>query len=270
LPAAGQQPKSKVFINVAGNPIFLMNCGDTMLPEILDDAMLVNETVNTVLEHIARYRLTIFPVLQRLPIFAACKPKQVKQVLRECQRRSLISVATLHHTVRYWYLDALGAQRFGDDEERIGPLSEPAKIRALAMIRFCCLAESPRHRLQDSELAQGFPDLYRPGLPNGYYFDPAASGRLGLLRIDAGRRGRWDRVIHSIRKDIAEHLDRPAFRRIIQAGRFEITVITTFRQKARRIYESLIPDARRLPIRVVAMVELLPLVASYSGKETHR
>lgn len=219
-----------------------------------------DQFVDAALDHIARYRLTVFPALQQLPVFSGCASGQIKDVLRECQRQSLIGSAPLHHGARYWYLDALGAQACELPEDRVGPLSEPAKIRALAMLRFCCLSDRPRRRLTPQELAEAFPVIAPVGLPSGYYFDPVGAGRLGLCRVDAGRRGRWDRVVESVRQDIAGHLHRPGFRQFIQAGRFEITVLTVFRQKARRIYESLVRDTQPLPVQVVALPELLPLI----------
>ncbi len=155
------------------------------------------ELTEAVLNHVARYRLTVFAAIERLPVFSAMGPRQIKDVLRDCQRQSLVGSAPLYHGAKYWYLDAVGAERCGLAEQRIGPLSEPAKLRALALLRFCCLSDKPRHRLTPDDLARHFPSLYRPGLPSGYYFDPAGSGRLGLARIDAARRGRWDRVLQT-------------------------------------------------------------------------
>ena len=222
------------------------------------------ELTEAVLNHVARYRLTVFAALERLPVFSARGPRQIKDVLRDCQRQSLVGSAPLHHGAKYWYLDAVGAERCGLAEQRIGPLSEPAKLRALALLRFCCLSDKPRHRLTADDLARNFPSLQRPGLPSGYYFDPAGSGRLGLARVDAARRGRWDRVLQSLRTDIDDHVRQPGFRQLIEAGRFEITVLTVFRQKARRIYEALaqVRDTRSVLLQVVALPELLPLIGS--------
>lgn len=132
------------------------------------------------------------------------------------------------------------------------------------MLRFCYLSDRPRHRLTTHDLARSFPGLQRPGLPSGYYFDPAGSGRLGLARLDVGRHGRWDRVLQSLRADINDHIQQPVFKRLLEAGRFEITVITVFRQKARRIEEAWAQkkDACPVPLQVVALPELLPLITS--------
>lgn len=242
----------------------LTNCGDAMphvLPEVKSaDAQLTG----AVLSHIARYRLSIFSAIERLPEFSPYGLRQVKETLRDCRRHGLLGCAPLHHGAAYWYLDARGAAHCGVPEERVGPLSEPAKLRALAMLRFCCLSDRPRQRISAEELTHTFKCLARPGLPSGYYFDPAGSGRLGLARVDAARRGRWDRVVQSLREDMKDHMQQPGFRQLVQAGRFEITLLTIFRQKARRVYDSL-SEVRRgcpVPIEVVAIPELLPLVTS--------
>jgi hypothetical protein len=160
-----------------------------MAHDIPKPASVPDAFVAAVLDHLARYRLSVFAALERLPIFSPSGPRQIKDVLRECQRQSLISSAPLHHGARYWYLDVVGARRCGLPENRVGPLSEPARLRALAMLRFCCLSDRPRHRLTTGELTRGFPGLERPGLPSGYYFDPSGAGRLGLARVDGGCRG---------------------------------------------------------------------------------
>jgi hypothetical protein len=229
------------------------------IPESVPD-----QFADALVNHIARYRLTVFAALERLPSFATCGPRQIKDILRTCQQRSLIDSSPMHHGAKYWYLDAPGAQHCGLPEERIGPLSEPAKLRAYAMLRFCCLSDTPRHRITMDDLVRNFPRLVRPGLPDGYYIDPHGPGRLGLARIDAIRQGRWDRAVQSLREDIDAHVTRPGFRQLIQAGRFEITLLTVFRQKAQRIYDSLSQcrDAGRVPIQVVALPELLPLLST--------
>ena len=221
------------------------------------------EHIDALVQHVARYRLTVFAAIERLPVFSALGSREIKSALQHCRRQSLIGAAPLHHGARYWFLDAGGAERCGLEPNHSGPLSELAKLRALAILRFCILSDRPRHRLTADDLSRSFPTLYRPGLPEGYYVDPQDSGRLGLARIDVGRRGRWDRVVQSLREDIDYHLHQIGFRKLIQAGRFEITLLTVLRQKARRIIEALSQyrDTARVPLHVVAMPELLPLVS---------
>jgi hypothetical protein len=87
--------------------------------------------------------------------------------------------------------------------------------------------------------------------------------------VDAGHRGRWDRIIASVREDIALHLRQPGFRPLIRARRFEITILTVLPAKVRRIANALIslPEVKHIPVHVVAQPELLPLIHSSHGKE---
>jgi hypothetical protein len=223
----------------------------------------------SLLAHVARYRLTVFSALKGLPELSNLSPGQVSSALRACQRERLIDSAPLHQGARYWFLTRNGAPAAGISEEHSGPLSEPAKLRAFAMLHFCCLANTSRYRLTAADIKRGFPALYRPGMPNGYYFDPADDGRIGLLRIDAAGPGRWDRVLQSLRNDIGLHWIHPEFRQLADARRFQITLLTVLPQKASRLRQAIaeLRDARRVPVEVAAMPELLPLVMPWRRKE---
>ncbi len=222
------------------------------------------EAIDVLLQHLARYRLTVSAAVAKLPQFNDCSRQSVKQLLRACRQRSLLNSAPLHSRQRYWHMTELGAERCGLTTDRIGPLSETAKIRAFALLHFCCLSDRLRHRLTAADITRSFPELHRPGLPTGYYFDPADAGQIGLARVDAGNHGRWDRVIETLRADIADHIRQPSFRRIVHAGRFEITLLTVFPEKAKRIAAALAQyrDVHRISVRVLSVPELLPLVLS--------
>jgi hypothetical protein len=217
--------------------------------------------LDALIEHIARYRLTVFPAVRSLPAFATVPPARIKDLLKDARQRQLVDAAQLHDGISYWHLSSAGAAKCGSNA-RFGPLSEPAKLRAYAVLRFCCLSEQPRHRLLPGELRRHFPELDRPGLPSGYYLDPTGPKRLGFLRVDAGHRGRWDRILQTLRDDIRDHASQSAFTRLVRAERFELTVLTVFRSKAERIKECLasLREAKSVPVKVAAIPELLPLI----------
>lgn len=225
--------------------------------------------VEELLTHIARYRLSTFSAMERLPHFNAESPRHLRRILRRCRDADLLSSAALHSGMRYWFLTPAGAVRCGLDESRSGPLSETAKLRAYAMLLFCCLSPELRYRLTANELKNRFSVLHRPGMPGTYYFDPRGKGCIGLARIDAGHQGRWDRVVQSLREDISLHTKLPGFRQFIAAHRFEITVLTVLSAKAERIASVLksLPEVKHVPVHVVAQPDLLPLLCSSPGKE---
>ena len=229
-------------------------------------------TIDALLGHVARYRITVVEALRTLPELSRMRPRRIHDLLRRCRREGRIDSAPLHQGARYWHLAPAGAQRCGLDESRSGPLREAAKLRAYAMLRFCCLSKQFRYRLTAEELQQNFPTLYRPGLPCGYYFDPTGDGQVGLLRVDTSGRGRWDRTVQSLRHDIASHVLHAGFRQLVRVGRFQVTLVTVLPQKAARVREALdrFRDTRRVPVHVIAMPELLPLIAPSRGKEVQR
>jgi hypothetical protein len=227
------------------------------------------QAAHSLLKHIARYRLSTLAAISRLPEFAGVGPRRLRRLLRQCSDAGELSSAVLHHGTRYWFLTPCGAQQCGLDVDRSGPLSEVAKIRAYALLAFCCLSANSRHLLAASDFSGQFPVLHRPGMAGRYYFDPAGHGQLGMARIDAGHYGRWDRVAESVQEDLSAHLRRPAWRKLIDAGRFELAVLTVFSQKAQRVREAISrrPVMQAVPVRIVALPELLPLVASIRRKE---
>jgi hypothetical protein len=223
-----------------------------------------DEAIAAVLRQIARYRLTVFAALRTEPVWADAGLRAIKHTLQEAQGRGLIESSPLHHQARYWRLTAAGANHLGLAPMPSGPLSEAAKVRAYALLVFCRLLDRPRVRLTAEEVGRHFPDVDRTGLPTGYYFDPRGNGCLGFARVDAGHRGRWDRIVESVRQDIDAHWQQPGFRPLIAAGRFELTVLTVFPQKSRRIHDALAihRDAQRIRVQAVALPHLLPLLTS--------
>jgi len=247
---------------------FLMNCGNNMSADNLNIES-NDDPIEAVLHHIARYRLSTFATMSRLSELSGLNPRSLRERLREYCDFGELSSAALHAGVRYWFLTPQGATRCGLDESRSGPLSETAKIRAYALLLFCCGSDRPRYRLTADELSSRFPALHRPGMPGTYYLEPAESGCIGLTRIDAGHSGRWDRIVQSVRDDIALHRKLPGFRQLIQSRRFEITVLTVLPAKAERIASDLLslPEMKHVPVHVVAQPELLPLIHSSHGTE---
>lgn len=221
------------------------------------------------LRQLIRDRLLTEAVIEDLPEFEGWSPRRIRGLLRRGRREGLLLSPPLHHGERYWCLSVAAAERLGLPAARGGALSESAKLRAYALLRFCWFGERRRTRLTFEELDRTVPNPTSSGHPHGYYFDPTDGGRIGLARLDAHRLGRWDRSIERLRSDVSRHCRHRGFARLIEARRFEITLLTVFPEKAERIASALAEhsDARRTPIRCVAIPELLPLVSGLTRKE---
>jgi len=222
------------------------------------------------LEHVIRYRMTVFPAVQRLPTFANFGRKRTAAFLQQLCCTHDLGRAPLYRNRRYFHLghrggkSSLQTRPAIDGDHPHGPLSEPAKIRNYAILVFCCLGDARRQRLTSDDLENHFPDLYRPGLAMNYYIDTsAAQPRLGFLRVDTGGHGRWDRVLAKCRSDLESHWAHAGLRRFIEQDAFEISLITALPQKARRLAESLTAwgDPRAQIIKVCAIPELINLIA---------
>ena len=102
---------------------FLMNCGDFMCAKktkITDERDDDQDAVEAILAHIARYRLSTFAVMSRLPQVADESPRRLRRLLRDCRDAGLLSSAALHSGSRYWFLTPAGATRCGLYESRSG------------------------------------------------------------------------------------------------------------------------------------------------------
>jgi hypothetical protein len=220
-----------------------------------------------IIRHVVRYRLIVAEALATVPGVAALDSWGQRKILRELEHSGWLASAALDRHRRCYYLSRAAATRLGLASQRAGSLSELAKIRHYALLAFCCLESVRRQRLAAAEIQQHFPDLYRAGMPGSYYVDLTPGvRRLGLARVDAGGHGRWDRTLETCREDVTAHRLHPGFRRLLQAGQFEITILTPFERKAERLRDALLglPDTKRMPVQVVALPHLLSLIAPHS------
>ncbi len=252
------------------NPRSPMSCGETMRTKNKQPLTCTQELASSVLNHVARYRLTTTDALENLEPAEPATRKQKHDALKHCTRMGWLGSDWLIRGQRYWYLTG-AVEKLGIDAKRYGPLSEPAKLRAYAMLRFCCEQNSVRHKLTRIEMAKHFPELDRSGLPDRYYFNTENKGRLGLVRYDFGHHGRWDRVVEATKRDIRNHLIEPGIRHLILADRFEISILTALPQKAQRLRAVLETHSLslRIPIGVYDFPQLVPLITSITETEVH-
>ena len=218
-----------------------------------------------ILEHVARYRMTVPQALSELTFFEDSGPHAVKNVLKRlCRSGGYLSSAPLYRNRSYYHLTKRAVRVLGEHDSLAKPLPDEPKTRAYAVLSFCCLQGRGFERLTKDEFEQHFPELYQNQQRREYYIDTAGDRpRLGFLRVDYGGRGRWDRLIAKCREDVVKRCDKPAFRKLIDAGDFVITVLTALEKKAERLRQAVAEIEAQLPvpIQVAVIPDLLELIA---------
>jgi hypothetical protein len=225
------------------------------------------------LDHVRQYRMGVtrfcWSATQRKQ--ADVTKREVKELLQSLHQVHgyMESVPPFgkqkYYRVTHRYFSDLDVQ---PDHGTERPLSEDEKLGAYAMLGFCF---GDRHRarqkLTADDLREYFPELAesvdRPAdraRLERYYL---AGDRLGYLRIDKGGRGRWDRIVSYVDRDIGRHESQPGFSRLIADGYFEVTVVTATAQKARRLRQLIAerPIHQRVPVDCFVLPELLHFLA---------
>ena len=128
-------------------------------------------------------------------------------------------------------------------------LSMQSMLRRYAMLKFCLKRAPPRRKLTPEEFQFRLPDMYRAAHAHHYYisFDEPQP-RVGFLRVDLGGRGRWDRIVAKARGDMHRHLQFPIVQQLLAKQSFEVAVVTSTHEKARRIHEALQAKKSELPV----------------------
>jgi len=223
---------------------------------VAEQADRTDRAAETAVSLTARYRLMTASALRELRPDLYPRERSARKVLIELARRGELAEAPLYRNRTCFYRREPAEHR----EE----FSEPAKIRAYAMLAVCAAREARRTRLTREELQKYFADWYRPGRPANYYLDLSDEKPvLGFLRVDHGGRGRWDRVLAKALDDARKHRLEPAFERFLAQGALEVRIVTALPQKANRLRCALNEKqaARGVPIHISVVPELINLIA---------
>jgi hypothetical protein len=221
-----------------------------------------------IIKHIQRYHLTTPEAACAAEVRGMTDPLVATQRLRALAKRGILRRGPLDAEQTCYMLSAEARRQLGNDDDdhhqqqQQAP-SQQTKVQHLAFLLFCCLHAAQRVRLTADDLKERFPDLYRQHHSSHYYLSSSGpTPCLGFLRVDAGHRGRWDRIVAKVSDDIRWHLSLPVVTELLRTGAFEITVITPLPDKAQRIHEALSLQQEVLPIPVhcVAMPELVNLI----------
>jgi hypothetical protein len=222
---------------------------------------------NAVLEHIARYRLTVLEAIHTIPQLRNRSRNDTSRIVRQLEATGLISSAWLYADRRYYAMTPTGADSTYLGSRRVdtrSEFSEESKLRYFAMLSYCCLGGTQRQRLLPDELTRRVTGTSRFGPSGNYYIEPdERAPKIGFVRVDMSGIGRWDRVLAKCLQDARDHALNPAWASLNSSGLFQIALVTALPQKAERICRELnaLQHPPPVPIRVTAIPELLYLVA---------
>lgn len=205
----------------------------------------------TVLKHVARYRLTTPEILAQTKLFSETDAAEANSTLETLSAGGWLAKASMNpgHTAEaYYHLTPRAAQKLGHDPEFGRPLARETRVEAYAIAKFCCGSDRFRQLLTKNEFKEKFRALWFPGQPVRYYIEPGEGtvSRLAFLKVDHGGHGRWERLIDScsqfldqrtdVKRVAPEHRKHvEAYAEIVKRGQFQFTVLTALAEKKRSI-----------------------------------
>jgi hypothetical protein len=212
----------------------------------------LTETDEAVLQHVARYRLTLPRFLAATSLLASRRKATAQAALDKLTEQGWLSKADLCPSVTdglsYYHLSPQAARQLGHDPLFAEPLKHDMRIECFAIAAFCCCGKSFRQLFTKQEFVEKFKSIWYPGQPVRYYLEPTDSGkaRLAFLKVDKDGAGRWDRLIDSCYRFVKQRTFAPkssalyqpqieAFAKLVANDQFQITVLTALPEKRRAI-----------------------------------
>lgn len=216
------------------------------------------ERYRPIIDHVARYRLSLDDVLHEL-FFPDLR--DVKSV-----RKSVASLVTAGWLAKFQPLGrniyVLGPN-FKSTRSRsvtTAAFSEQTLPAAVAILYFCI--RQHHRRLTAEELASIDPRLCPSGLKNSCFYVEKRENRFGLSLLLVDRNSPVRRLTWKVKRLVGQRTKREAFRAWMMDKRFSITVLTPFVEKQRQLIDAFADKATGLvPVRVALVPEFGPYVS---------
>ena len=217
----------------------------------------LTETDLAILNFVVRYRLGTYALVAKsiLGDDSAGSIAKTSRIMRRLADRGFLRKIEWAPRQFYFVLTRKAAKSVNAPDRTPQPFSEQSLPAALAIAHHCLRNDVTR--LPQREFCQMFPELWKQGSrSSSYYLDRnRKSPRLGLFVVDRGATTR--RIESKLRRLISQRHALPAFRSLMQHGRFELSVLVGLpNQKEnikRRITEPLFGN---VPVRVAMVPEL--------------
>jgi hypothetical protein len=213
-----------------------------------------------VLRHIARYGLTLRPILERL--FYAGHGKALDRDLDRLREQNFVK--SIENAIpeegapqtrySYYQLTTAGCRQVAAAESRARKVGGEALARNLAFLWFCCHGATRRHRLNESDLVDLFGEdaVFEPGGTDGkrelrlrgFHCLDRQSGKWRLLNLYAPRTSAVD-VVVELRKRIRDLREIPIVAEAIDTKRYAFAVLAETTQLRDDLREELAKSLAR-------------------------
>jgi hypothetical protein len=218
-----------------------------------------------ILLHVARYRLSVYEVLQD-KFFPDLGPTAPIKVVKRLCRQGFLKRIPLYGRKCAFVLTSRAGKTLGASwrrHELPGPQSLPIDF---AVLMYATSRKRGR-RLTRHELLSFFPWVAPAfaSLPHCTDDEPAGRNCLELIRVDLG--GTPEHVARKCFQDIVKRRDKELFGTLLREGRFKLVVITTAKEKATSIQKAV--DRHAWPDGLAFHLVVLPQLAAFLGGAHH-
>lgn len=214
----------------------------------------MDSVTRAVVEHVFRYRLTTPDIVSSCPSLPASDLDSATSLLETLVRHGWLQrgqLAPNQPDDAYYYLTTKAAQVLDVDPVLAKEPSREMRIESFAVAKFCCSSHPFRELFTKAEFIDKFGSLWYPGQPVRYYLEPTQNDvRLAFIKVDKGGASRWDRVVESCQRFLSKRIETSradsqyhqqiyAYRQLVEAGRFQISLLTSLPEKCEAILRKL-------------------------------
>jgi hypothetical protein len=216
-----------------------------------------------VVEHVARYRLSIIEVLCRR-VLPGLSPNAVSKIANRLCRAGYLRKYTLLHPIRYYVLDKLGIHWLSINSDRAGPLGPQSLPMEYAILIYAMLGKRTHTRLTQAEVQKNQPWLTAT-LANAPHCRDDQDGILELVRVDLG--GPADHVARKCVADVNKRWHLQEFLPFVKQGHFRLVIITATQEKANALQQAL--DCHEWPAGLRIHFSVVPRLLSLTASKNH-
>jgi hypothetical protein len=213
----------------------------------------LSELNRKILAHISRHGVGTIPSVNAL-LYDGKSPDTAKRALLRAKQAGLVTGFQVGRYTIY-RLTARGAMLAQASRDAAAPIGAFALLQRLAVLAHCTLDQHQRLKLTREELANLVPGLVSS--TSQHYALDIETGRLHRLTVDAGSGEVY--LLKNARKMVQQACKTP-LRALLEEGKFAVTILTPYPEKARRIASALQSDGgqRARAIQVEVLPEVSP------------